>query len=1342
MLTIKIYLSDSGRSASVDKSFPLFQGQWQDKLLNVYVPTAILQQPLNTVNYIGQTSGGENPADPADEDDLNTLLGGYALLQTGNPADVGDYVYYIYQHDDTGTYYVCTKTDEAWNYEAVDAFPPIVSGAAAVSVGSIATKRNGQIVKSQPYYMRYLKPCVVNGVEYALYERRLPSAFTAYDGVSANAPEIVVNVTNMQDGEIVSIITSQKVYLDVLPSTVLDAEPPADPSQFEELVGRVSEIEAEMPTKQNEAIPDAHTTAKNVEGAINELHDQTARNTADVSSLDDRMDKVETAITTGENYVGVYSASSLPDDSELEEFVEEQVGRDPQEGDVVIAILEISGAPDKSYKYIYSSLANNGLGGWIYYEVPPLSPASNISLGLIKGTYTGSIGSDLVYVDIVDGVIKNIYAVVTVGGSPSLVRLDVTAQRVENIISGAQTVGNAARAVADASGNNIVSTYLTKTAGATKQFVRDYALPRTFNDVHYLNVDGGTASYDKTIDPTSDYTDVEAAAIGDFDLFTATYTLGDETFQLGAQNIYSAKFFVSANTDESVQLRLTTSIKPTADAAAITASVELTGIVSLASGAFVQFNNNLSSLSGVVTMQQGGSITQTLTVVRTVSSANTFKVYSNSTYPSTLYLQTASSVKYYEAAEKGQIEFVSCGTPALDSGNAVSVCTLPLGVSLVDEAEYFFEIPAASFADNTPVMVEFDGTQYPILMPYGNATAKDMAQTYFVGGDWWVFVGVFVGVGFVAETPNLNGKADKVAGATAGNLAEFDATGNIADSGVPADNVAQQNGSYDLLTAGLAKNLQGRANTTVDANFTFREAGGSADIGNPQATVKSIHGSTLVFNQILNKGFITTQTKNDVTWTNNDDGSYTVNGTASAATSFLEWATITPNHYYFMSGAKGVVSMDYGGLYFDSGSGKIFKPSASANLFFRVASGAQVDHVTIRPQLIDLTKMFGAGNEPTTVAEFKALFPLPYYDYDAGSLLHFNGTGLKTVGFNQWDGTGTDGVAMSTQSGGTYPSASSFATGYIKVFGGSTYYLNPTNWETWVCFYDANKSYVGYGAPNAQNIVTISAKAVYARLTGKLSKKTTACFNLSHSGYRNGEYEPYWTSTLSLPVTTYFPTGMKSAGTAYDELTEKKAVQRVGTRAYAAGDESDSTVTTDGTTTCYALDTPVETDVDLNLTYKVDDYGTEELLPENTSTPTTSPFDGTIHYAMNAVDKLSRLPNPPSTTGYYTVYYNASTGLCSFVAEGSRVYQHDISMKNNDDEWLYFTCVNKNPTVTYDYDTNKLTGVPNGTYAAHTVDYGAGVVIVTGGSVTFYYGTSSKAWDGSSGVTDTATKIY
>lgn len=37
----------------------------------------------------------------------------------------------------------------------------------------------------------------------------------------------------------------------------------------------------------------------------------------------------------------------------------------------------------------------------------------------------------------------------------------------------------------------------------------------------------------------------------------------------------------------------------------------------------------------------------------------------------------------------------------------------------------------------------------------------------------------------------------------------------------------------------------------------------------------------------------------------------------------------------------------------------------------------------------DLTQMFGSGNEPATVEEFEAMFPLDYYPYNAGELMSF-----------------------------------------------------------------------------------------------------------------------------------------------------------------------------------------------------------------------------------------------------------------------------------------------------------------------------------------------------------------
>lgn len=51
---------------------------------------------------------------------------------------------------------------------------------------------------------------------------------------------------------------------------------------------------------------------------------------------------------------------------------------------------------------------------------------------------------------------------------------------------------------------------------------------------------------------------------------------------------------------------------------------------------------------------------------------------------------------------------------------------------------------------------------------------------------------------------------------------------------------------------------------------------------------------------------------------------------------------------------------------------------------------------------------------------------------------------------------------------------------------------------------------------------------------------------------------------------------LKSAGSVHDEWENGKKIKRVGERAYTSGDESESNYITDGTTTYYPLDTPIE----------------------------------------------------------------------------------------------------------------------------------------------------------------------
>lgn len=177
---------------------------------------------------------------------------------------------------------------------------------------------------------------------------------------------------------------------------------------------------------------------------------------------------------------------------------------------------------------------------------------------------------------------------------------------------------------------------------------------------------------------------------------------------------------------------------------------------------------------------------------------------------------------------------------------------------------------------------------------------------------------------------------------------------------------------------------------------------------------------------------------------------------------------------------------------------------------------------------IDLTAIFGAGNEPTTVADFEAwmtqnIGTLPYYDYNAGELLSVKMSGMQTQDSSQQT---LDTIALDV----------------TTITGINT-------------------------ATNVREVI--------------------------------------------------FADGMKQAdreGTVKDTLDPRSdtATVKVGSRAYQSGDESDTDVITDGTTTYYALTTPIEyTDLQdangnpLNPRYKVEHGGTEQVLPVNTSSPTT-----------------------------------------------------------------------------------------------------------------------------------------
>lgn len=168
--------------------------------------------------------------------------------------------------------------------------------------------------------------------------------------------------------------------------------------------------------------------------------------------------------------------------------------------------------------------------------------------------------------------------------------------------------------------------------------------------------------------------------------------------------------------------------------------------------------------------------------------------------------------------------------------------------------------------------------------------------------------------------------------------------------------------------------------------------------------------------QLLDKSkYPATKTLNGVTYTNNGDGTITANGTSTSETySSLPISNddvpCVKGHIYCVLGCPS------GGSYqtydcntswgTDRGNGciELFDRNVKfGNYYIRVFSGYTANNVIFKPQLFDLTEMYGAGNEPTTVAEFKAKFPNELYPYSPRCWVKSYKTGLIAKTKNLFD---------------------------------------------------------------------------------------------------------------------------------------------------------------------------------------------------------------------------------------------------------------------------------------------------------------------------------------------------
>ena len=363
----------------------------------------------------------------------------------------------------------------------------------------------------------------------------------------------------------------------------------------------------------------------------------------------------------------------------------------------------------------------------------------------------------------------------------------------------------------------------------------------------------------------------------------------------------------------------------------------------------------------------------------------------------------------------------------------------------------------------------------------------------------------------------------------------------------------------------------------IDQSFTYRE---SPAIQDGLARIDKIKGNTLVWNQLVQNGNFA-DTSN---WYTRDGATLTVSDNVGTLVTTSANISAIINRFSYVQGHKYLIKLSAKsssgqilGVGLSNNGGTLGNPKMNITATSTWQEYSVVDIATSAPsasagdnglvirnnnasaqtvelknvQIFDLTKM--GLDFITSVEEFTSIFPISYYAYNQGSLLSFNGNGIKTVGFNQWDEEWEDGSI--TSSGVLQPISSAIRSkNFCPCLPNTTYYLRMIEGSTGqaICWYDSAKNFIirvtDQGTRNAispSNASYFKLSLYNYKIQDYVTYNNDVCLNISDT-LKNGTYEPYTSSTLSLPVSTYFPNGMDGVGDAYDEISNSRYAKRMG----------------------------------------------------------------------------------------------------------------------------------------------------------------------------------------------------
>lgn len=227
-------------------------------------------------------------------------------------------------------------------------------------------------------------------------------------------------------------------------------------------------------------------------------------------------------------------------------------------------------------------------------------------------------------------------------------------------------------------------------------------------------------------------------------------------------------------------------------------------------------------------------------------------------------------------------------------------------------------------------------------------------------------------------------------------------SGKAADSKAVGDAIAliEENKANKSALATTDRKLDALWKLNQGISYQFEEDSEPAyqktiPTGAKMASVKQIGGKTIVWNQLL-KLSLTSQMENGCTVEVDENKHIKISGIPSNDF-YLEIGRISfiKDHIYFINvdgkytdeNKKSQVYIAEMKLYKIQKTFVLCGETKDARIRIAVYTADTSVDYDVTVTVFDLTKMFGSGNEPSTVEEFEAMFPEDYYPYNEGELM-------------------------------------------------------------------------------------------------------------------------------------------------------------------------------------------------------------------------------------------------------------------------------------------------------------------------------------------------------------------